>query len=255
MSSRITVRTWSSSSLTIFGVKRQLTTLPVARRASGGSMNMTLGCSSIRGRHTGYVAARARRGSRSSVRREQQRMRGDELDVVPLGDDPEFTVLVPVHRVLGPQAPVCGVGVAQVERGIVEPFGQHLHVRSTLGRLLSDCHTASSPALTFLGKVQLDVHCISVPTRSVVFDRDVRSSGRVATARVALVGVVVAVLAVGGRRRRGREVGAAPPGVPGFDGKTIKVSGLVSASNFFDVPIGARPGSRGRTTPMSSGRA
>ena len=27
--------------------------------------------------------------------------------------------------------------------------------------------------------------------------------------------------------------------VPGFDGKTIKVSGLVSASNFFDAPIGA----------------
>jgi ABC-type branched-subunit amino acid transport system substrate-binding protein len=28
--------------------------------------------------------------------------------------------------------------------------------------------------------------------------------------------------------------------VPGFDGKTIKVSGLVSASNFFDAPVGAQ---------------
>ena len=56
---------------------------------------------------------------------------------------------------------------------------------------------------------------------------------------VALVGVVVAVLAVGVTGVAGARSVPHRQAVPGFDGKTIKVSGLVSASNFFDAPIGA----------------
>jgi ABC-type branched-subunit amino acid transport system substrate-binding protein len=66
-----------------------------------------------------------------------------------------------------------------------------------------------------------------------------RSIWKVSRARVVVVGVMVAALVLGvagiatGRVRPHRQT------VPGFDGKTIKVSGLVSAANFFDSPIGA----------------
>jgi ABC-type branched-subunit amino acid transport system substrate-binding protein len=51
----------------------------------------------------------------------------------------------------------------------------------------------------------------------------------------ALTLAVALIVAVTGARSRPLQ-----QSVPGFDGKTIKVSGLVSAANFFDSPIGAQ---------------
>ena len=49
-----------------------------------------------------------------------------------------------------------------------------------------------------------------------------------------VIGLAVAIAGTAAARSLPRQ-----QAVPGFDGKTIKVSGLVSASNFFDSPIGA----------------
>jgi ABC-type branched-subunit amino acid transport system substrate-binding protein len=60
------------------------------------------------------------------------------------------------------------------------------------------------------------------------------SRARTATALTVVVAVIVAVTGSAGARSRVRQQSA-----PGFDGKTIKVSGLGFAANFFDAPIGA----------------
>jgi ABC-type branched-subunit amino acid transport system substrate-binding protein len=62
----------------------------------------------------------------------------------------------------------------------------------------------------------------------------------VSRARVALVGAVVPVLALGVAGAAGARSLPHAQSAPGFDGKTIKVSGLLSASNFFDAPTGAQ---------------
>jgi len=68
----------------------------------------------------------------------------------------------------------------------------------------------------------------------------VRSIRKFSRARLAVVGAVIAILALGVAGVAGARALPHQQSVPGFDGKTIKVSGLVSAANFFDSPIGAQ---------------
>jgi ABC-type branched-subunit amino acid transport system substrate-binding protein len=61
------------------------------------------------------------------------------------------------------------------------------------------------------------------------------SGARVAVAVTLVVGMAVAATAVASARPLPHQ-----QAVPGFDGKTIKVSGLISQGNFFDSPTGAQ---------------
>ena len=115
----------SSSEIKVLPLRGNIYVLTVA----GGNITASVGKDGVLLVDSGpaAMADKVVAAVRDLSRREEQRVRGDELDVVPLGEHPEVALVVPVDGVFRPQTPIGRVWVTQVERRIVEPLRDHRH--------------------------------------------------------------------------------------------------------------------------------